>query len=77
MSLSIHSAGKSPKWRIIDTSKPQNEWDSANRGTCTVAFESIAPASGKLTIVVLFTPGTCRSSVAETLSIRPLEIWGQ
>ncbi len=77
MSLSIRSAGKSPKWRIIDTSKPQNEWDSANRGTCTVAFETIAPASGKMTLAVLLTPGTCRDSAAETLSIRPLKNWGR
>lgn len=77
MSLSIYSAGKSPNWRIIDTAKPQNEWDSPNRGTCTVAFESIAPASGKLTTAVLFTPGTCPESVSETLSIRPLETWGR
>jgi len=68
MSLKICSAGKSPNWRIIDTAKPQNEWDSTNRGTCAVAFETIAPASGKLTIAVLFTPGTCLNSVAETLS---------
>jgi hypothetical protein len=77
MSLNIRSAGKSPSWRIIDTSKPQNEWDSANKGTRTIAFETTAPASGKLTIAVLLTPGSCRNSVAETLSIRPLDSWGQ
>jgi hypothetical protein len=77
MSLTIYSAGKSPSWRIIDTAKPQNEWDSANPGTCTVAFESIAPASGRLTVAVLFTPGTCQDSVAETLNIRPLETWSR
>ncbi|MEA3226863.1 MAG: hypothetical protein U9Q07_13010, partial [Planctomycetota bacterium] len=77
MALAIYSRGTAPNWRIIDTAKPQNEWDSANRGTCAVAFETIAPASGKLTFAVLFTPGTCRNSVAETLSIRPLETWGR
>ncbi len=77
MSLIILSKGKTPNWQIIDTATPQNEWDSANRGTCAVTFETIAPASGKLTFAVLFTPGTCRNSVAETLGIRPLETWGR
>ncbi len=76
MSLAILSHGKTPDWQIVDTSKPQKEWDSPNRGTAMVAFESTAPASGKLAFAVLLTPGSCRKSVADTLSIRPLEKWG-
>lgn len=75
MSLAILSRGKTPSWQIIDTSKPRKEWDSPNPGTRTVAFETIAPASEKITIAVLLTPGTCKDSVARTLSIRPLETW--
>ena len=77
VSLAILLAGQTPGWQIIDTSKSRNEWDSPNRGTRTVAFESIAPASGKLTIAVLFTPGSCRNPTAGTPSIRPLETWGR
>jgi hypothetical protein len=77
MSLAILAAGKRPRWKIIDTSKPRNEWDSPNRGTRKVSFEEAAPASGKLTFAVLLTPGSCRNSVARTFSIRPLEKWGR
>jgi len=77
ISLAIHRPQETPSWRIIDTSRPQNEWDSPNRGTCTVAFEAVAPASGRLTIAVLLTPGSCRNSVARTLDIRPLDAWGK
>ena len=77
MSLAIYSKDKTPDWQIIDTARPRNEWDSANPGTRMVAFEAIAPPSGKLTIAVLFTPGTCKSSAAHTLRIRPLETWSQ
>ena len=77
MSLTIYSANQSPGWRIIDTARPQNEWDSPSRGTCTVAFERIVRVSGKLTIAVLFTPETCQNSVADRLSIRPLETWSR
>jgi len=77
MSLAILAAGKTPRWEIIDTSKPRNEWDSPNRGTRKVAFEAASPASGKLTFAVLLTPGSCRNSVARTFRIRPLERWGR
>jgi hypothetical protein len=76
MSLLIRSAGKSPSWQIIETSKPRNEWDSPNRGTCMAAFEAIAPTSGKITYAVVFTPESCENSVADKLSIRPLQRWG-
>jgi hypothetical protein len=77
MSLAIYSMDRTSDWKTIDTAKPRNEWDSANPGTRMVAFEAIAPPSGKLTIAVLFTPGTCKNSASDTLTIRPLETWSQ
>jgi hypothetical protein len=77
MSLAILSRDKKPTWQIIDTSKPRKEWDSPNRGTRMVAFEIIAPASGKLTFAVLFTAGSCKDSVARKLRIVPLGTWGR
>jgi len=44
------------RWQIIDASKPRNEWDSPNKGCKMIAFESIAPESGKLNLDVLITP---------------------
>ena len=76
MSMIIVAPGKTAGWQIIDSSKPRNEWDSPNRGTRTVAFEAIAPASGRLILIVLCTPGSCQNSVAGALTIRPLEKWG-
>ncbi len=77
MSLAILSAGKDKNWKIINTAKPRNEWDSPNRGTCMAAFETVAPKSGKLTLSVLLTPGTCKKSVVRTLDIEPLETWNR
>ncbi len=62
-------------WREIDTATPRHEWDSPNRGTRMVAFDSVVPPSGELTIVVLATPGSCTDSVADDLQIRPLANW--
>ena len=62
-------------WTEIDTATPRNVWDSPNRGTRMVAFESTAPASGELTFRVLATPGSCKKSVQKSLKIRPLEEW--
>ena len=76
MSLAILTQSEMPTWQIIDTSKPKKEWDSPNRGTRMVAFETIAPASGRLTFAVLFTAGSCKDSVARTFGIEPLETWG-
>ncbi len=45
------------RWQIIDAEKPRNEWDSPNKGCKMIAFESVAPESGKLTLDVLITPG--------------------
>jgi hypothetical protein len=62
-------------WKSIDTAKPQQEWDSPNRGTRMVAFEAVAPQSGVLTLAVLATPGTCPNSVKNTLKLKPLQAW--
>ncbi|TWT79020.1 Heparinase II/III-like protein [Planctomycetes bacterium CA13] len=48
----------SVEWQVIDTEKPRNEWDSANRGTRMIAAEAIAPTSGKLNILVRLSPGS-------------------
>lgn len=77
LSLAILSAGKASSWLIIDTSKPRNEWDSPNRGTRMVALEAIAPASGKLNLAVLLTPGTCTDSIARTINLQSLETWSR
>ena len=62
-------------WNQIDTATPQHEWDSPNPGTRMVTFEAKAPESGKLTLAVVATPGTCRVPVADNLRIEPLESW--
>ena len=67
--LSPQSAG----WKVIDTAKPRNEWDSPNRGTYMIAFEAIAPESGKLTLAVLAEPGTDKAIGMR--KIVPLEEW--
>jgi hypothetical protein len=42
-----------------------------------VAFEANAPKSGKLTLAVIATPGTCKTPVKEQLPIAPLETWNE
>ncbi|MBN2450469.1 MAG: heparinase II/III family protein [Lentisphaeria bacterium] len=69
------AAGPGAIWSVIDTEKPRHEWDSGNRGTRMLAFESEAPASGELTMAVLFTPGSCRASVREGLRLRSPMDW--
>jgi hypothetical protein len=61
------------RWQVIDTAKPRQEWDSPNRGTCMVAFEAEAPASGELDFTVLATPGSCTDSVWGTALRLPLD----
>jgi hypothetical protein len=63
----------SASWKIVDTAKPRNEWDSPNRGTCMIAFEAVAPESGELTLVVLAQPGASGESAA--VKIVPLDDW--
>ena len=67
-SLLLREAGKqlrlsplhdpSTTWATYEAAKPSNEWDSPNKGMVMVGFESVAPASGELTLSVLFTPGS-------------------
>jgi hypothetical protein len=73
--LTLRSSNKDATWRIIDTAKPRNEWDSPNLETRMVAFESIAPKSGELTMAVLLTPGSCANSVRGKLRLMPLQKW--
>jgi hypothetical protein len=62
-------------WQVIDASKPQNEWDSPNRGASIVAFEITIPDSGSITLAVLATPGSCGKSVKGTEQLVPLDSW--
>jgi len=64
-------------WQEVDTETPRNEWDSPNRGTRMVAFEAVAPESGKLTLTVLATPGTVEESAGGELRLQPLENWSR
>jgi hypothetical protein len=65
------------EWNQVDTATPQHEWDSPNPGTRMVTFEARAPASGKLTLAVAATPGSCRAPVARKYQIVALEKWGR
>ena len=51
-------------WDVIDTETPRHEWDSPNPGTRMLAFTATAPASGDLSLAVLFTPGSCTEGAA-------------
>lgn len=62
-------------WTQVETEQPPNSWDSPNPGTRMVAFEAVAPASGKLTLAVTLTPGTCTNPVAAKERIMPLAEW--
>jgi hypothetical protein len=62
-------------WREIETAKPPHEWDSPNPGTRMIAFEAVAPDSGKLTLAVIATPGSCTSPMTEALKLQPLQEW--
>ena len=48
-------------WRTYEAAKKRNEWDSDNKAMVMVGFETIAPASGELTLSVLFTPGNVKT----------------
>ncbi len=69
------SPSESSDWSIINTSKPRNEWDSPNRGTCMVALEQTAAEDGTLVFSVLLTPGSCKHSVRSSLQIESLGQW--
>ncbi len=65
----------SASWKIINTAKPRNEWDSPNQNTCMIAFEAIASNSGELTLAVMARPGA--DMPAKAMEIVPLEKWGR
>ena len=71
----ILSAGPNATWHVLDTSRPRHDWDSPNTGTRMTAFESVAPASGRLTLAVLFTPGPLNKSSGTQIKLRPLKKW--
>ncbi len=71
------SSAESAKWEIVDTSKPKNEWDSPNRGTCMAVLNGKAASDGTLTFTVLITPGSCSQSVVKTMRIKLLKDWGK
>lgn len=62
-------------WTEIDVAKPRNVWDSPNRGTRMVALQCTAPVSGKLTIAVLATPGSCTQSMQKSLQLKAVDQW--
>jgi hypothetical protein len=64
-------------WKVVNTDRPRNEWDSPNPGTRMLAFEVDAPASGELIFAVVATPGSCESSMMSDLRLRPLLEWGR
>jgi Heparinase II/III-like protein len=64
-------------WSLIDTAKPRHEWDSPNPGTRMITFETSAPKSGRVTLAVVATPGTCGFPIASKANIEPLETWGR
>lgn len=75
-SLTLHILSpQATAWQTIDTAKPRNAWDSPNQGTRMIAFEAVAPPSGKLTLAVLATPGSCGESLQPRLKFLPLERW--
>jgi len=76
LTLSVRSPANA-SWDQIDTAAPKHEWDSPNPETRMVFFETPAPESGKLTLAVVATPGTCNSPVAKKIRIVPLENWGR
>jgi hypothetical protein len=69
------SQNNSASFKLIDTEKPRNEWDSPNRGSCMVALEGTASADGTLTFSVLITPDSCLQSVGNTWKPLPLKSW--
>lgn len=64
-----------PGWSLVDTATPRKEWDSPNIGTVMAALKTYAPADGTLTLNVLITPGSVKTSVADSLVMKTLEEW--
>ncbi len=68
-------APQAVEWNEIDTAKPRHEWDTPNPGTRMVMFEATAPTSGKLTLAVVATPGSCSQPTAAALKLQSLKDW--
>ena len=66
---------ESTAWELVDTAKPRNPWDSPNKGTQMVAFQTPAPASGTLTLVVLATPSGHEQPGIKGFVSRQLSEW--
>jgi len=62
-------------WRSINTAKPPHVWDSPNPGTQMLAFDAVAPDSGKLTLVVVATPGSCQHPAKTEKLMQSLQQW--
>jgi len=59
------------RWTSYETAKPPQEWDSPNPGTVMIGFETAAPASGRVDLAVLFTPGSRQDAAPDR--IPPIE----
>ncbi|MCE5276797.1 MAG: heparinase II/III family protein [Planctomycetaceae bacterium] len=57
---------KAAKWKTYEAAKPANEWDSPNPGVVMVGLEALAPASGEVTLQVLFTPGSATAAAEDS-----------
>lgn len=75
LSLAILSPEHGAAWDVLDTANPRHDWDSPNPGTRMVALEAVAPKSGRLTIAVLFTPGSCAANAQREAVSIPLSAW--
>jgi hypothetical protein len=62
-------------WQTADSAKPRNAWDSPSPGTVLVQFEAVAPADGRLKLVVLAMPGSATRPVAGELKLTALADW--
>lgn len=74
--LRIHEPAAAT-WTLINTAKPPHEWDSPNPGTVMAAFTATAPASGVLTLTVVFSPGSRVGQPAPILPSQPPLEWSQ
>jgi hypothetical protein len=62
-------------WQTADSAKPRNAWDSPSPGTVLVQFEAVAPADGRLKLVVLAMPGSATRPAAGELKLTALADW--
>ncbi|QDV64416.1 heparinase II/III domain-containing protein [Crateriforma conspicua] len=65
-------------WQVIDTATPRSEFDSPNRGTSMVAFESAAGDDGTLAWTVHLAPGSTgndQTGQGQRRQTSPLDRW--